>query len=149
MMEQMPLPTISAHQLSAEAAARLKQFKEFAILHPQLAQVDRQLTRAIEEPANFAYVLLYGPSGAGKTTALRQVERRYKELAASSTPRLLASLSHLGHLPSVPLLVMETRPRMGWSSIEPTTSEQRSSNLGNRPGAFVLHKKGLLSAFIG
>jgi AAA domain len=113
MMEQMPLSSISPRQLSAEAAARLKQFKAYAILHPLLRQVDLQLTRAIEEPAGFAYVLLYGPSGVGKTTVLRQIERRYKEMLASSALSLLTSLSHLGQPPSVPLLVMETRPPDG------------------------------------
>ncbi len=112
-MEHMPLPAISPRHLEASTAARLKQFKESAILHPQLAQVDTQLTRAIEEPAGFAYVLLYGPSGVGKTTVLRQIERRYKEMVASSAPSLFASLSHLGQLPSVPLLAMETRPPDG------------------------------------
>src|SRR5205814_4520969 len=110
MIEQTSLPVILPRQLSAEAAARLKQFKDYAVLHPQLAQVDQQLTRAIEEPAGFAYVLLYGPSGVGKTTVLRQIERRYRELTVSSAPSLLASLTHLGQPPSVPLLVMETRP---------------------------------------
>src|SRR5438105_10515613 len=109
MMEQMSLPMTLPRQLSAEAAARLKQFKDYAVLHPQLAQVDLQLTRAIEEPAGFAYVLLYGPSGVGKTTVLRQIERRYR----SSAPSLLASLAHLGQPPSVPLLVMETWPPDG------------------------------------
>src|SRR5947209_5124233 len=113
MIEQTPLLSVSPRQLSADAAARLKQFKEYAILHPQLAQVDLQLTRAIEEPAGFAYVLLYGPSGVGKTTLLWQIERRYKELVASSALSLLVSLSHLGQPPSVPLLLMETRPPDG------------------------------------
>jgi hypothetical protein len=113
MMEQTPHLAISPRQLSAEPAARLKQFKKYAVLHPQLAQVDQQLTRAIEEPAGFAYVLLYGPSGVGKTTVLRQIERRYREVAVSSAPSLLASLAHLGQPPSVPLLVMETRPPDG------------------------------------
>src|SRR5215471_12593037 len=76
MMEQTPQLMVAPRQLSAEAAARLKQFKDYAVLHPQLAQVDQQLARAIEEPAGFAYVLLYGPSGVGKTTVLRQLEHR-------------------------------------------------------------------------
>lgn len=112
-MEQMSSPVTLPRQLSAEAAARLKQFKDYAILHPQLAQVDQQLTRAIEEPAGFAYVLLYGPSGAGKTTVLRQIERRYREMVLSSVQSRLSSLVHLGQPPSVPLLVMETRPPDG------------------------------------
>lgn len=113
-MEQTPqLSSVSPRQLEASVAARLKQFKEYAVLHPLLAQVDQQLIRAIEEPAGFAYVLLYGPSGVGKTTILRQIERRYREMAVSSAPSLLASLAHLGQPSSVPLLVMETRPPDG------------------------------------
>jgi Holliday junction resolvasome RuvABC ATP-dependent DNA helicase subunit len=113
MMEQTQRLSVSPRQIEAEASARLKQFKEYAVLHPQLAQVDLQLTRAIEEPAGFAYVLLYGPSGVGKTTVLRQIERRYREAAVSSAPSLVASLARAGHPPSIPLLVMETRPPDG------------------------------------
>jgi hypothetical protein len=113
MMEQTPQLMVAPRQLSAEAAARLKQFKDYAVLHPQLAQVDQQLARAIEEPAGFAYVLLYGPSGVGKTTVLRQIERRYREMATASAPSLFASLAHFGQPPSALLLVMETRPPDG------------------------------------
>ena len=113
MMEHTSQLSVPPHKPEVSAAARLKQFKAYAVLHPQLAQVDLQLTRAIEEPAGFAYVLLYGPSGVGKTTVLRQIERRYREMAVASAPSLLASLAHLGQPPSVPLLVMETRPPDG------------------------------------
>ncbi|MDZ8264704.1 ATP-binding protein [Nostoc sp. ChiQUE01b] len=54
----------------------LTQFKEYAVLHPQLARVDMLLMRAIREPAGFAHVLVYGPSGVGKTTMIRQIARR-------------------------------------------------------------------------
>lgn len=50
------------------AQSQLNQFKEYAISHPQLAQVDMLLMGAIREPAGFAHVLVYGPSGVGKTT---------------------------------------------------------------------------------
>lgn len=112
-MEQIHVSSSPARQLSTEAAARLKHFKEYAIFHPLLQQVDRQLTRAIEEPAGFAYVLLYGPSGAGKTTMIRQIEQRPIAPLSSSSVSFPALLSHLGQLPSMPLLVMETRPPDG------------------------------------
>src|SRR5260221_7790156 len=111
-MEQIQLPPNPARQLSVEAAARLKRFKEYAIFHPLLQQVDRQLTRAIEEPAGFAYVLLHGPTGVGKTTMIRQIEQR--NLAAqTSSVSFPALLSHLGQPLSLPLLFMETRPPDG------------------------------------
>lgn len=109
-MEQMHQPLRHARPLTAEASSSLKQFKEYAISHPLLQQVERQLTHAINEPAGFAYVLLYGPSGVGKTTMIQQVERRY-HAEAPSPP--LPFLSRLGHLPSLPLLLMETRPPDG------------------------------------
>jgi hypothetical protein len=112
-MEQIHLPPNPARQLSAEAAARLKGFKEYAIFHPLLQQVDRQLTCAIEEPAGFAYVLLHGPTGVGKTTMIRQIEQRILAAQTSSSVSFPALLSHLGQLPSMPLLVMETRPPDG------------------------------------
>jgi DNA polymerase III delta prime subunit len=107
-----PLHPSSQHTglLAAEAAAKLKQFKEYAIAHPLLQQVDRHLNHAIMEPAGFAFVLVYGPSGVGKTTMIQQVERRY-HAAVPSSP--LAFLPRLGHLPAVPLLLMETRPPDG------------------------------------
>ncbi len=41
-------------------------FKEYAVSHPHLAQIDRSLIRAIVEPAGFAHVLVYGPSRGGE-----------------------------------------------------------------------------------
>src|SRR5205823_7654779 len=54
-----------------------------------------------------------GPSGVGKTMVLRQIERRYREMVLSSVQSRLSPLAHFGQPPSVPLLVMETRPPDG------------------------------------
>ena len=51
--------------LSLKRMEKLTHFKEYAVSHPQLTQVDRVLMRAIREPAGFAHVLVYGPSGVG------------------------------------------------------------------------------------
>ncbi|MDF5729754.1 MAG: AAA family ATPase [Rhizonema sp. PD38] len=87
----------------------LTQFKEYAVLHPQLARVDILLMRAIREPAGFAHVLVYGPSGVGKTTMIRQIAKRLNE-----TVPVLESGTHSsyrnGTVPNVPLLLVETRP---------------------------------------
>jgi replication-associated recombination protein RarA len=61
--------------LNLEVTSKLVPFKEYAVSHPQLVQVDRVLRRAIQEPAGFAHVLVYGPSGVGKTTMIQQYER--------------------------------------------------------------------------
>ena len=87
-------------------------FKEATITHHRLEQTDRRVMDAIREHGGFAYALVYGPSGAGKTTMIRQVSQR---LNGSN------SLSHAhnggfpmkGSVPSVPVLVLETRPPDG------------------------------------
>jgi hypothetical protein len=97
----------------SEADTRLKHFKEYAVSHPLLQQVDRQLTRAIEEPTGFAYVLVPGPSGVGKTTMIRQIEQRTLGSQISSTVSFPTLFATRGHLASIPLLVMETHPPDG------------------------------------
>src|SRR5258708_7590199 len=104
-MEQMHSQPDQAHSPEAEASARLKYFKEYAISHPLLQQVDKQLTRAMDEPAGFAYVLLPGPSGVGKTTMIRQIEHRHLGRETSSLVAWSASFSGQ-QLPCLPMLVM-------------------------------------------
>ncbi len=89
----------------------LRQFKEYAVLHPQLARVDAQIMRAIREPAGFAHVLVYGPSGVGKTTMIRQVAKRLNENEIVYTASNSLGINH--HTPQLPLLVIETRPPDG------------------------------------
>ncbi|ACC85416.1 ATP-binding protein [Nostoc punctiforme] len=93
---------------------KLTQFKEYAVLHPQLARVDMLLMRAIREPAGFAHVLVYGPSGVGKTTMIRQIAKRLNENVPEQLPGVSNSLSYRnGSQPLMPLLLLETRPSDG------------------------------------
>ncbi len=97
--------------LKLELTAKLTHFKEYAVSHPQLLQVDKVLMQAIQEPAGFAHVLIYGPSGVGKTTMIRQISRRLNEiLPAATTDR---SGYSTGDSAPVPLLLLETRPPDG------------------------------------
>ncbi|PSB02347.1 ATP-binding protein [Merismopedia glauca] len=97
-----------------DTAAKLAQFKDYAVLHPQLARVDTLLMRAIREPAGFAHVLVYGPSGVGKTTMIRQIARRLNDNLAESKTNAVdtSSYRHSSHSP-MPLLLLETRPPDG------------------------------------
>jgi DNA polymerase III delta prime subunit len=86
----------------------LTQFKEYAVLHPLLAKVDTHIMRAIREPAGFAHVLVYGPSGVGKTTMIQQVAKRLNQNEVAHAVSNGLVINH--HTPQLPLLVIETRP---------------------------------------
>lgn len=93
------------HGFPKEAHLRLQRFKAYAISHTMLADVAKELKRAIVEPAGFSHVLLFGPSGVGKTTLISQMERTY-----NAAPPLSDSRSP--YIP-VPLLLIEARPPDG------------------------------------
>src|SRR5947209_18335675 len=73
-------------------------FKEATITHRLLEQTDRVVMRAIREHGGFAYVLVYGPSGAGKTTMIHQLSQRLNEaflrLVPGTQSLLRAPASH-------------------------------------------------------
>jgi energy-coupling factor transporter ATP-binding protein EcfA2 len=96
MSAELPLPL--------ESQARLDQFKAFAARHPLLDQVEAQLLQAIWEPAGFAYLLVYGPSGVGKSTLVRHTTRRFND-SLQARPDGAGTCG--------PLLLMETRPPDG------------------------------------
>ncbi len=108
--------------LSPEDQARIAAFKAYSVTHPLLDEADSALTRAILEPAGFAHVLVYGPSGVGKTRMLERVESRLQDLYPSMMPATGTSgsrreLYQQGNLPvaSHPLLVLEARPPDGFT----------------------------------
>ena len=59
--------------------ARLGYFKSFTIAHPLLKEADAALKQAIQEPAGWSLIFVYGPTGVGKTTLRRRVEKQLKE----------------------------------------------------------------------
>ena len=59
--------------LSPHDQARVTTFKAYAVTHPHLEDTGTALMQAMREPAGFAHVLLYGPTGVGKTTVLQRV----------------------------------------------------------------------------
>ena len=104
--------------LDPEDQARLDAFKAYAVNHPLLNEVDRQLTQAILEPAGFTHVLVYGPSGVGKTKMLERVTSRLRTFYAqqqaqepSSPRRRIGRTTMLG--PLHPLLVLQPEPPNG------------------------------------
>ena len=96
--------------LSAQKRKLLNQFKEYAVSHPHLLKVDQALMAAISEPAGFAHVLIYGPSGVGKTTMINQITSR---LNGISSKKKTTKRTNKEQLPPMPLLLIETRPPDG------------------------------------
>ena len=64
-------------RMTPEARARLEAFKAVKVKHPRLEEVDRVVTQAIEEPAGSTHLLLYGPSGVGKSTVTKRLTERF------------------------------------------------------------------------
>lgn len=65
--------------LSRPRAERLAYFMDKTIAHPRLKEADEALMRAIRQPAGASLVLVFGPTGVGKTTLRRRVEKRLTE----------------------------------------------------------------------
>ena len=116
---------------------KLNQFKDYAVSHPHLTKVDRALMRAIAEPAGFAHVLVYGPSGVGKTTMINQIARRLN--GRFQTPSISDTGGrNKGQLPPMPLLLIETRPSDGTTFNRADYYRKGSQN--HEEKAFLFHQ---------
>jgi hypothetical protein len=65
--------------LEQSPEARLDYFRSFTIAHPLLREADAALKQAIQEPTGWSLIFVYGPTGVGKTTLRRRVEKHLKE----------------------------------------------------------------------
>jgi hypothetical protein len=105
------------HVLSPEAQGKLTVFKAYTITHPLLEKTGTALIQALREPAGFAHVLLYGPTGVGKTTVLTHVTAHLSPFFLSQSRLAQGSAPSLGeralYQPEVrspsPLLLLEAR----------------------------------------
>jgi energy-coupling factor transporter ATP-binding protein EcfA2 len=62
--------------LKSTPREQLAYFKGVSVTHPLLEQARRSLLDAINEPADASLIVLYGPTGVGKTTLLQHVLSR-------------------------------------------------------------------------
>src|SRR5712691_7335294 len=118
MMEQGFSPRDTFPWLSAENQAHLAAFKAYAVHHALLQDVDSRLMQAIAEPAGFSHVLVYGPSGVGKSTMLQQLHRRTADLLTHPAEPLARAARWNAPPSSVspsphPLLMLEAVPPDG------------------------------------
>jgi tRNA A37 threonylcarbamoyladenosine biosynthesis protein TsaE len=64
-------------RMTPEDRARLDVFKDVKVKHPRLEEVDRLVSQMIEEHAGATHLLLYGPSGVGKSTVMKRLTERF------------------------------------------------------------------------
>ena len=64
-------------RMTSETRTRVEGFKAVKVKHPRLDEVDQQVTQAIDEHAGYTHLLLYGPSGVGKSTVMRRIAERF------------------------------------------------------------------------
>ena len=77
--------------LQQSPEARLGYFKSFTIAHPLLREADAALKQAIQEPTGWSLIFVYGPTGVGKTTLRRRVEKHLRESMVEALLRTPAS----------------------------------------------------------
>jgi hypothetical protein len=73
--------------LEQPAQARLAYFVGKVVAHPRLREVHDTLLRAIQEPAGASLILVFGPTGVGKTTLRRRLEQQLSEAALPDLER--------------------------------------------------------------
>jgi hypothetical protein len=107
----------AAYVLSPETQAKLIAFKAYTVTHPLLEKTGTALIQALREPAGFAHVLLYGPTGVGKTTVLTHGTAHLSPFFLSQSTLAQGTAPALGvrapypleaRVPS-PLLLLEAR----------------------------------------
>lgn len=59
--------------LEADTRARIKYFKDMYFPHPILENLIKMLYMSIQEPADSSLIVVYGPTGVGKTTLLNTI----------------------------------------------------------------------------
>jgi Cdc6-like AAA superfamily ATPase len=59
-------------------------FRSFTMAHPRLKEADAALKQAIQDPAGWSLIFVYGPTGVGKTTLRLRVEEHLKQSLLSA-----------------------------------------------------------------
>lgn len=63
---------------------RLQKFRDFTLAHPQLVEAKEKLMAAIQDSPSNSLVMVFGPTGVGKTTLLAKIEQFLTQSVLSS-----------------------------------------------------------------
>lgn len=116
--------------LEQPAEERERYFVNKIIAHPHLIEALAQAMLPIKHPAKGQLVLIFGPTGAGKTTLCRRIERQILEEAHE------AMLADPGHVP-VGSMELLTSGKTGYSWKAHYTNMLRALN---EPESLLTHK---------
>ena len=83
-MPRKPIP--ASEPLPEALQERLEVFRQYTVEHAMLICKDDELTQRIWEPGGFAFLLLCGPTGVGKSELLRVVTHRMQTRPQVVTP---------------------------------------------------------------
>src|SRR5260370_6177246 len=81
--------------LTQPIASRLRYFETKVVAHQRLKEVHATLLHAIRHPVGASLILVFGPTGVGKTTLRQRIERQLLEDVVSG------STTNPGHIPVV------------------------------------------------
>ena len=84
--------------LSRPKEERLAYFQKYSVRHPVLQEMDARLWRAVHTEVGSPLILVYGPTGVGKTTLRGCIERR---LQSGKTSHIETNGANGHHLPVV------------------------------------------------
>src|SRR5215471_17363208 len=68
-------PRCSGSSSGQSPKTRLQGFRDFTLAHPQLVEAKQKLLAAIRDSPQNSLVMVFGPTGVGKTTLLARVEQ--------------------------------------------------------------------------
>ena len=82
--------------LSQPTQTRLAYFQNKVVAHPRLKDTHRALLNAIQQPAGASLILVFGPTGVGKTTLRLRLEQQLREAACSAPEHLSGQIPVIG-----------------------------------------------------
>ncbi len=87
---------------------RVTYFEKKIIAHPKLSDLYQEILESINHPVDISLLMIYGPTGVGKTTLRQRLQRELMAAAQAEPDR------DPGHIPVVGLEVALSENRFNW-----------------------------------